>query len=162
MEDLRFRVDRTLLLAIPAQAGGATPFDGDADELRSNLAYGAGLTIPLGGAVGDDDRPGTSLTNLSLPLDAFAGVLDWNDGSGLEARNVAGVRTGIDFGPLVGLRACYWRGVNGDFARRDGVQSWGAEAQVNLNSGSGLTPFLLGGAGQVDFTGGGVRASGAA
>jgi hypothetical protein len=47
-EDVRFRVDRTLLIAIPAQPGDATPFDGDAGKLRSNLAYGAGLTIPLG------------------------------------------------------------------------------------------------------------------
>lgn len=161
-EDVRFRVDRTLLLAIPVQADGAVPFDGDAEKLRSNLAFGAGLTIPLGGAVGAyDDRPTSSLSRLSLPLDAFAGVLDWNGDSGLKAQNIAGVRTGIDFGPLVGLRAYYWRGVDGDFSRRDGVQSWGAEAQFNLNSGSGVTPFLLGGAGQIDFTGTGVRSSGA-
>ncbi len=159
-EDVRFRVDRTLLLAIPVQAGGAAPFDGDAEKLRSNLAFGAGLTIPLGGAVGGyDDSPGSSLARLSLPVDAFAGVLDWNDGSGLKAQNIAGVRTGLDFGPLVGVRAYYWRGVDSDFARRDAVQSWGAEAQFNLNAGSGVTPFLLGGAGQIDFTEGGVRAS---
>jgi hypothetical protein len=161
-EDVRFRVDRTLLLAIPRQPAGSAPFDEDARKLRSNLAYGAGLTIPLGGAVDADDRPASSLKDLSLPLDAFAGVLDWSDATGLRAQTVAGVRTGIDFGPLVGLRAYYWRGVERDFARRDGVQSWGAEAQFNLNSGSGVTPFLIGGAGQVDFTGSGVRASGAA
>jgi hypothetical protein len=158
-EDVRLRVDRTLLVVFPNQSGGATPFDGDAGKLRSSLAYGAGLTIPLGGAVGDDDRPSSSLSHLSLPLDAFAGVLDWNGATGLKAQNIAGVRTGVDFGPLVGVRAYYWRGVDGDLSRRDGVQSWGAEAQFNLNSGSGISPFLLGGAGQIDFTGGGVRAA---
>ena len=160
-EDVRFRLDRTLLLALPPTMGGATASDPDAERLRSNRVYGAGLTVPLGGAVGYDDRPSSSLSDLSLPIDAFAGVLNWNDATGLRAQNVAGLRTGIDFGPLVGLRAYYWRGVDGDFSS-EGVQSWGAEAQFNLNSGSGLSPFLVGGAGQVDFTGSGVRARGAA
>ena len=160
-EDVRFRLDRTLLLALPVATDGAPAIDPDANTLRGNRVYGAGLTVPLGGAVGYDDRPSSSLSDLSLPIDAFAGVLNWNEATGLRAQNVAGLRTGIDFGPLVGLRAYYWRGVDGDFSS-EGVQSWGAEAQFNLNSGSGVSPFLVGGAGQVDFTDSGVRARGAA
>lgn len=48
-EDVRFRVDRTLLQALPAQATGAAPFDDDAKRLRSNVAVGAGITIFVGG-----------------------------------------------------------------------------------------------------------------
>jgi hypothetical protein len=64
---------------------------------------------------------------------------------------VAGVRTGIDFGPLVGLRAFYWRGINDGFNRTQGVQGYGGEAQFALNAGPGVNPFLIAGAGQVDF-----------
>lgn len=60
-EDVRFRVDRTLLLALPVGAGQAAPSDPDAGALRSSRAHGAGLTVPLGGAVGYDDRPSSWL-----------------------------------------------------------------------------------------------------
>ena len=150
-EDLRFRIDRTLLLALPAT--GAPPIvDVDANKLRSNLTYGAGLSIPLGGgAVTYDDTPQYQLSNVALPAEVFAGRLDFAGASGLPNQYVTGVRTGIDFGPLVGLRAFYWRGVSDGFNKTAGIQGYGGEAQFALNAGPGFNPFLLAGAGQLDF-----------
>ena len=152
-EDLRFRVDRTLLLALPTPAAGALPVvDADADKLRSNLTYGAGLSVPLGGGAATyDDTPQYQLGNVALPVDVFVGRHQFAGASGLPRQNLVGVRTGIDFGPLVGLRAFYWQGVNDDFDARQGVRGYGAEAQFALNAGPGFNPFLLAGAGQIDF-----------
>jgi len=150
-EDLRFRIDRTLLLALPA---GATPpvADADATKLRSNLTYGAGLSIPLGGGAATyDDTPQYQLGNVALPVDVFAGQQNFSGASGLPRQNIVGLRTGIDFGPLVGLRGFYWRGVNDNFSRQQGVQAYGGEAQFSLNAGPGVNPFLIAGAAQVDF-----------
>lgn len=150
-EDLRFRIDRTLLA--PLLPGTAPlPPDPDADKLRHNLTYGAGLSVPLGkGAATYDDTPQYQLGNVALPIDVFAARQDFADASGLPRQNVVGVRTGIDFGPLFGLRGFYWRGVNDDFNRRQGVQGYGGEAQFALNAGPGLNPFVVAGAAQVDF-----------
>ena len=152
-EDLRFRVDRTLLLALPTPSAGASPVvDADADKLRSNLTYGAGLSVPLGGGAATyDDTPQYQLGNVALPVDVFAGQHQFAGASGLPRQNLVGVRTGIDFGPLVGLRGFYWQGVNDDFDRRQGVRGYGGEAQFALNAGPGFNPFLIAGAGQVDF-----------
>ncbi len=144
-EDLVFRVDRGRLFGQPA--GG----DPEANELRHNLVYGAGLTIPLGGATTGDDRPRFSLSNFSLPIEVFGGVLNFDDDIGFDGQNVAGARTGINFGPLVSLRGYYWRGVDDGFSSFQGIQSWGGEGHFRLNAGSGLNPYLIAGAGQLDF-----------
>ena len=150
-EDLRFRTDRTLLLALP-RGGVALPDDAQSNRTRSNLTYGAGLTIPLGGgAVTYDDTPQYQLSNVALPVDVFAGRLDFASSSGLPNQNLLGVRTGIDFGPLFGLRAFYWTGVSSGFDSRAGLQGYGGEAQFALNAGPGISPFLVAGAAQLDF-----------
>jgi hypothetical protein len=150
-DDLRFRIDRRLLLALPGSGGGTIVDDSERNRLRSNLSYGAGITVPIGGGVADDDRPQDRLSNVALPVDAFVGRLDFADETGLARQNLIGVRTGLDFGPMVGLRGFYWRGVDDDFRSQSGVQGYGAEAQFSLNAGPGVNPFLLGGAGQIDF-----------
>jgi hypothetical protein len=85
-EDLRFRVDRTLLVALP---GGATPpnADPDANRLRSSLTYGAGLSIPIGGGAATyDDTPQYQLGNVALPIDVFAGRQNFAGASGCRGR----------------------------------------------------------------------------
>ena len=147
VEDLMFRLDRGRLTGAPI--GG----DPQANDLRHNLVYGAGLSIPLGGATSGDDAPRFSMSNFSLPVEVFGGVLSFDDGIGLEGQNLVGARTGVNFGPLVSLRGYYWRGVGDDFTTTQGIQSWGGEGQFRLNAGSGLNPYLIAGAGQLDFTG---------
>ncbi|MCU0627826.1 MAG: hypothetical protein MUF21_15345 [Gemmatimonadaceae bacterium] len=152
VDDLRFRVDRRLLLGLPRN-GLPVDADVDANKLRSNLTYGAGLTVPFGGgAVTYDDTPQYQLGNVALPVDVFAGRFDFAGSSGLPEQYIVGARTGIDFGPLVGLRAFYWRGTNDNFNRTQGVQGYGGEAQFALNAGPGINPYLIAGAGQIDFT----------
>jgi hypothetical protein len=152
VEDLRFRIDRRLLVGLPT-TGTPTIVDADANKLWSNLTYGAGVTIPLGGGAATyDDTPQYQLGNVALPIDVFAGRFDFASSSNIPQQNIVGVRTGIDFGPLVGLRGFYWRGANDDFNATQGVQGFGGEAQFALNAGPGINPFLIAGAGQVDFT----------
>lgn len=147
VEDLVFRLDRGRLDGQPA---GADP---EAGDLRHNLVYGAGISVPLGGATTGDDAPRFSLSSLSLPVEVFGGVLNFADDIGFDGQNVVGARTGVNFGPLVSLRGYYWRGVGDDFTTTEGIQSWGGEGQFRLNAGAGLNPYLIAGAGQLDFRG---------
>lgn len=87
----------------------------------------------------------------SVPVEVFVGKMEFDEDLRLPDQELAGVRLGLDLARYVGVRGFYWRAVNDE---RDGwapLQSYGAEAQVNLNAGNGLTPFLVGGIGRVDF-----------
>lgn len=146
-EDMRFRLDRSAL------ASGATPgTDPQRNELRSNLVLGAGLGFVLGGGQ-PEEEPRARWSVASLPLEAFAGRLDFAE-PGLPVQSVAGVRAGIDAGNYVGLRAYYLRGVTSGFTELDGVRSMGGEAQFNLNAAPRLAPYLIVGGGTLDFDAG--------
>ncbi len=147
-EDLAFRINRFRLYA---PSGGAPPgADPEADEERHNLVAGAGITIPLGSH--SDVSEAGGLQGAAVPLEPFVGRLDYDDEVGLDEQNVVGVRTGLDFNAYFGLRGYYWRGINDDFDDTDEVQSYGGEAQFNLNTGPGFSPYLVGGAGRIDYT----------
>jgi hypothetical protein len=81
----------------------------------------------------------------TLPMEAFAGRISF-DALGGGSSDVLGGRLGIDLGRVIGAYGLYWRSFDGV-----GVQGYGAEAQLNLNAGAGVTPFLLGGVGRIDF-----------
>ncbi len=115
-----------------------------------NLVYGAAVTIPLSTAR-EEDMQDDGLRGSTAPIEPFVGVLRYDGAFGLEDQELAGVRAGIDFSPVFGLRGFYWRGVNAD---RDGtvpVTGYGGEAQFNLNTGPGVSPYLIVGAGQIDY-----------
>ena len=158
-EDLAFRLNRYRL---GTGTDGTLPTDPEGDDLRHNLVYGAGLTIPLGGAAGADDRPRFGVGGASLPIELFGGVLNFDDDDDLDGQNLLGVRTGLDFGRYVGLRGFYWRGVGENFDETQAIQGWGGEAQFNLNAGPGIAPFLVAGAGKLDFRDGFQNDAGAA
>lgn len=87
----------------------------------------------------------------TVPMEIFVGQQEFAPELRVADQEIAGFRLGIDLADWAGLRGFYWRGVNED---RDGVapiQSYGVEAQLNLNSGRGITPFLVAGVGRVDF-----------
>jgi hypothetical protein len=87
----------------------------------------------------------------TLPMETFVGRQEFAPEMRVRDLEITGVRLGLDLRDYVGIRGFYWRALNGD---RDGaapVQSYGAEAQLNLNSGRGITPFLVAGVGRLDF-----------
>ena len=87
----------------------------------------------------------------TVPMEIFVGQQEFAPELRVADQEIAGFRLGIDLADYAGLRGFYWRGLNED---RDGVapiQSYGVEAQLNLNSGRGITPFLVAGVGRVDF-----------
>lgn len=115
-----------------------------------NLVYGAAVTIPLSTMREDEGNAG-GISGSTAPLEPFVGRLKYASEHNLPNLEVAGVRTGIDFSPVFGIRGFYWRGVNDD---RDGpapVAGYGGEAQFNLSTGAGLLPYLIVGAGQIDY-----------
>lgn len=160
-EDMMLRVDRYALLS-----GNATgvPVDPDRRTLRHNLVVGAAVGVPLGLNTNDQERDAASsmqwgLAGASLTLEPFAGRLTFdskstsasNGNAALRDQDLAGVRAGVDIGRYVGVRGFYWRGTDKNFKRFESLQSWGGELQFRLNSSPGLTPYLLAGAGQLDF-----------
>lgn len=156
-EDTAFRIDRYSLVDLANPPGPADP---DAEKIRHNLTFGAGVNLKLGGSGGrsageTDDAVATrfrsGLSGLSLAVEPFVGRLEFNEDLGLDRQELAGVRTGFDLGRYVGLRGYYWRGINRDFDDTEPIQSWGGEARFNLSSGEGAIPYLVGGAGHIDF-----------
>jgi len=110
--------------------------------------YGAGIRVPLGGGYDQDFRglvPG-------IAVEPFVVRTKFADEFGLADQDGAGVRAGVDFNQNVGLRAFYWRGVDDDFSEFQDVSGYGAEARFALNTGPGLSPFLIAGAGRIRFT----------
>ncbi|MEP6765913.1 MAG: hypothetical protein ABJB66_16480 [Gemmatimonadaceae bacterium] len=155
-EDMMLRVDRYALFS---NGTGTLPVDAQANHLRHNLLIGAAIGVPLGLNTNDREREKASdlrwgLTGASLTLEPFAGRMQFDDkGSNgtIADQNLAGARAGIDVGRYVGVRGFYWRSTNSSFKRLTSLQSWGGELQFKLNSGQGLTPYLLAGAAQLDF-----------
>jgi hypothetical protein len=84
-------------------------------------------------------------------VEVFAGRMDFGSRTGLRDQDLAGVRLGLDLRDYAGISGFYWRGIDRENSKAAPVQAYGAEAQLNLNSGRGLTPFLVGGAGRIDF-----------
>ena len=87
----------------------------------------------------------------TLPVEIFAGRMDFGSELGLRDQELVGVRLGLDVRDYAGISGFYWRGVDRENAEAAPVQAFGAEAQLNLNSGRGFTPFLVGGVGRIDF-----------
>jgi hypothetical protein len=148
-EDMMFRLNRYALAVRDPM--GPLQTDSAADDTRHNLAVGAAVHIPLGGSSVFDEGYGIGLGDVGMPIEIFAGRLDFDDDAGLERQDVLGARAGINFGRLVSLRGYFWHGVNDDFDDTAPIRSWGGEAQFELGSGSGIVPYLLAGAGRIDF-----------
>lgn len=148
-EDLAFRVNRFRLYA-PTIGDAPAAADPEADDLRHNVVVGAGVNVPLGGGFSEVSTL-SGLRGVAIPVEPFVGRLGYDDDVGLDDQYLLGVRTGLDFNRYFGLRGYYWRGVNDDFDGTDPVQSYGGEAQFNLNSGPGVSPYLVAGAGRIDY-----------
>ncbi len=149
LEDSRFRLAPGTLFT--STTGGNSV--AERRITRSNWTASAGLGIAIGGDLDkqtDDDERMERWSIGSIPLEAFAGRLDFDDKS-LPRQALAGVRTGIDVGQFVGLRAFYWQGRSGNLRDKQPMQSYGGEAQFNFTRSRGPSPFIVLGAGRLDF-----------
>ncbi|HEX7123893.1 MAG TPA: hypothetical protein VF178_16060 [Gemmatimonadaceae bacterium] len=140
-EQLAFRLDPGRLFQGGTPAAGRAP-------LHRNVAYGAAVMIPLSDV--DPDVPGMGLRGTTAPIEPFIGRLNYS-GDRLPDQDLFGVRAGIDFTRLVGVRGFYWRGAGDNFSETDPISGYGAELQFNLNTGPGISPFLIVGGGQLDY-----------
>ncbi len=148
-EQQTFRLDPMNLFGTTDMNGNGNGSDNADRPRQRNLVYGAALTIPFSTMPDPDEN--TGLRGATAPIEAFVGQLRFDDGLGLERQNVAGVRAGVDFSPLVGVRGFYWRGVNDDRDATVPIVGYGGEARFNLNSGVGVSPYLILGAGRIQF-----------
>jgi flagellar motor protein MotB len=110
-----------IALAGPATVGAQAPVD------TVGVRAGGALIHPVAGIM--------------------AGRFDVHAGPRLD---VAGARLGVGWGQLFQLTAFYWRAV--DTGERELLpgEGWGGEAQLNLSTGFGLTPFVTTGLARVD------------
>ena len=127
------------------------------NELLKNWSVRASLILYLGGR-----RPGqltdvdkAYLNNfsggLALPIEVTAGQLNFGKNLPYANTRYAGVSTGLNFGPFVGIRGFYWRGLeDGYFSQFSKLALYGGEGKFKLNSGQGLTPSILLGGGVID------------
>jgi hypothetical protein len=143
-EQMSFRLNPRALF------GASTDTTMEGPPTLRNFVYGAAITVPLSSARNTEDQD-VALRGTTAPIEPFVGQLRYASAFSLPNLEVAGVRAGFDFTPVFGLRGFYWRGVNDD---RDGpapVAGYGGEGQFNLNAGPGFSPFLIVGAGRIDF-----------
>ncbi|MDQ3605083.1 MAG: hypothetical protein M3418_02680, partial [Gemmatimonadota bacterium] len=146
-EDWIFRINRNRLF-LPDEPDVVLPPDPEFEDLRHNLALGLGLRVPFGGDPGYQEG---WLRGAAIPIEPFIGRLRYDDDLALAEQNLIGIRTGLDLTRHVGVRGYYWRGMTSDFTDTQPVQSYGGEVQFNLNTGPGISPYLVAGAGQLDF-----------
>ena len=136
-------------LEAPLVPGAVPEEDFPDDGIVNSTVFAAGVRIPFGG--GSRETEGVSGILPGILLEPYAGRIDFADELRLERQYLAGARAGVDLNRNVGLRAYYWRGVEDDFSEWMELEGYGAEAQFTLNTGSGLSPFLVAGVGRIDF-----------
>lgn len=128
----------------------------------SNWSVGAGLAVFLGGR-----RPGTltdvdraysdvfnkGFRNLSLLVEPTLAKINFADELAYRDMWLGGASVGLDFGPLVGMRLFYLKGMENDEISLDfdDIAVWGADFRFRLTSvTSGLSPFISLGGGYID------------
>jgi hypothetical protein len=151
---------------------GATLFTADdldesglvAQNFRPNLVHNwsvsVGLKAYLGGiAPGSETDIDQALRaqleggirGLRLIVEPFYGVINFNEELTFAAsQTVGGVFAGIDMGPYVGLRAFYWRGMDGDAIAFEDLQAYGGELRLAFGAGGSVSPHVILGGGYLD------------
>jgi hypothetical protein len=147
---------RSLTSEAERTANGLTAADYP-NELLKNWSVRTSLILYLGGR-----RPGelseldkAYLNNfssgVSLPIEVTAGQLNFDKSLPYANTRFIGVSSGFNFGPYVGIRGFYWRGMEqGYFSTVDRLALYGGEGKFKLSSGTGLTPSINVGGGVID------------
>lgn len=153
LEDVRFRMDRSLLSA----DAGAGP-DPDADDLRSHILASLGVAFRLGGqrsseAADHADRAFSGVTRgstegLLIPVEVRGGLLRFDNDFQVEDQPTAAVSLGVGFGPYFGLRGSYLRGGSDALGTLSG---WSGEAIFSVGRITSFSPYILLGYGEIMF-----------
>lgn len=132
------------------------------DKEIGNWALTAGVTGYLGGRdpmhLSDLDQDlqrqfSGGFKGISIIVEPTVGVIQFNDKLPYRAdQRLAGASAGFDFGPYVGLRGFYLRGLEEDeWTKFDKFAMYGGEMKFRLNDApTGLVPYLSIGAGYID------------
>ena len=91
------------------------------------------------------------LSGLSLVVEPFYGRVTFDEALPFRDQAFVGAEAGFDFGPLIGVRGFYGRGIDtSDPTQIEGVQMFGGDLRLRLTEGRGLVPFLSVGGGYLD------------
>jgi hypothetical protein len=161
VEDLFYRIDRTMLSA--HGEGDMFTSDPGRNRLRSNLAASVRLGVNLSGGGGRAAAGrgrgfrqgfGERLTGGTWIIEPYSGRLRFDDPSDLGDHEIVGGRLGTNLSDNLSLCGYYWRGMTKGYGTTEDLQSYGGEAQFFLGRGEGAVPYLLMGAGKMDFLSG--------
>jgi hypothetical protein len=160
VEDLFYRIDRTLLSA--HDPGEMVASDPNKNKLRSNLAVSAGLSFDLGGYRSEGMRAaggragglGERFASGVWMVEPFSGRLRFDNPSDLGDHEVVGCCLGVGVSENLNLCGYYWRAMKKGYDATEDLQSYGGEAQFFLARGQGALPYLIMGAGKLDFLSG--------
>ncbi len=132
------------------------------DEEVGNWAVTAGLSLYLGGrnprTMSDLDRAlqrqfSGGFSGISLIVEPEVGMIEFNRNLPYrKEQRIAGGSAGFDFGPYVGIRGFYWRGLEEDeWTKFDKFAMYGGQMKFRLNdAATGVVPFIDIGAGYLD------------
>jgi outer membrane protein OmpA-like peptidoglycan-associated protein len=115
------------------------------------LALLCGAVLVPAGTMAQATQDPVGVRGSGARLHGVVGILGGRfDPQGAPELDVLGARAGVGFGELIQLTGFYWRSV--DVGAREFLdgQAWGGEAQLNLNAGFGLTPFVTAGLASLD------------
>lgn len=90
--------------------------------------------------------------SVSVPVEPFFGRLRYANELAQNDQNVVGLRVGFDLNQRFGIRGFAWQGVNEEFRATQDVRAYGAEAQIGLLPRTAVFPYVVAGAGRVEYT----------
>ena len=135
-------------------------------------AIGAGISFDLGGRtrgtkteldMAMSNQFGGGFSAVRLEVEPFVGNVDFAPALGYQnSQRMSGVSAGLDFGPYVGVRGFYWRGLDdGNSVAFSDLQAYGGELEMAFGSPARrFRPSLTVGGGYLDamsgYTGNGT------
>ena len=160
-EDFAYRYNpgSTFFTDADLDASGLTQEDFNQVTVH-NLALRAAARVYIGGRrpgdLSDIDREfqrqfSGGLAGLSLVVEPTYSRINFNEVFPYRNQAFAGVEAGFDFGPLVGIRGFYNRGVmTSNPTDLESIQMYGGDIRFRLSEGRGLVPFVSVGGGYLD------------
>ncbi len=128
-------------------------------ENISNWALRASLIVYIGGRkpgqITDIDKAymdnfSSGFRGLNIPLELQVSKMNFHEDLPYRDTWMAGASAGFNFGPLVGIRGFYFRGLEEDsYTKFDKIAMYGGEARFKLNEGKGFTPWITIGGGNI-------------